>query len=134
MLIACAKNLDETTNEIMHYAATNLGRLSNKPFDFGSTYCPLFIFSIYGHDRRCRVNHYRSIYSQLQYSLTVSLLFPTQVKAIELAECICESMMAKTVMKNMLSIRTRALRRQAREQQQKSSADTTADNLSQLIS
>jgi hypothetical protein len=38
------------------------------------------------------------------------------VKAIELAECICESMMARTVKNNMLDIRARALRRLAREQ------------------
>lgn len=45
-----------------------------------------------------------------------------QVKAIELAESISESMMSRTVLNNMLGIRARALRRQTREQQQTLSA------------
>jgi len=48
------------------------------------------------------------------------------VKGIELAESISESMMARTVMNNMLGIRARALRRQAKEQQQREEAQATA--------
>ncbi|XP_060860334.1 very-long-chain 3-oxoacyl-CoA reductase-like [Metopolophium dirhodum] len=48
------------------------------------------------------------------------------VKGIELAESISESMMARTVMNNMLGIRTRALRRQAKEQQQREEAQAAA--------
>lgn len=46
------------------------------------------------------------------------------MKAIELAESISESMMARTVMNNMLGIRARALRRLAKEQQQREEAQS----------
>lgn len=49
-----------------------------------------------------------------------------QVKGIELAESISESMMSRTVMNNMLGIRARALRRQAKEQQQREEAQAAA--------
>jgi len=48
------------------------------------------------------------------------------VKGIELAESISESMPARTVMNNMLDIRSRALRRQAKEQQQREEAQAAA--------
>jgi len=51
-----------------------------------------------------------------------------QVKGIELAESISESMMARTVMNNMLSIRARALRRQAKDEQQQQKASHAVGN------
>lgn len=48
------------------------------------------------------------------------------MKGVELAESISESMMARTVMNNMLGIRARALRRQAKEQQQREEAQSAA--------
>ncbi|KAL4127017.1 hypothetical protein QTP88_011215 [Uroleucon formosanum] len=48
------------------------------------------------------------------------------VKGIELAESISKSMMARTAMNNMLGIRSRALRRQAKEQQQRKEAQAAA--------
>ncbi|KAL4127125.1 hypothetical protein QTP88_011323 [Uroleucon formosanum] len=48
------------------------------------------------------------------------------VKGIELAESISKSMMARTAMNNMPGIRSRALRRQAKEQQQRKEAQAAA--------